>query len=344
MAGRNQLSAMLIQDGHKLRAVWREVNPAEESERSFNSKENSCIQAENSQDSRGKTALQARVDARFEALYRDNEFRKVRSQRLVEEKEKMEQRILRQKQSSMQPDLPFDKPTFEKRYQNAINQRKRSEQIRQAMKSRQDAERAKAELKECTFKPAVSSGSRIQKKTEAKINGITAEYRKITAEQNQFVEELKQMESEEAQVEADMQVQCEAELEGMMKENEEQVGRYLETEEGLRAFNERVVAYCDSNPEISMSRARTEARNDYVQVNEATCKQEIVDRFAEKRHIVRQRMQIRRLAIVHELTKLETAHKRIKPTASSRSQLRGFDVHLVATLKQEPWYIVAKQA
>eukprot|EP00397_Hematodinium_sp_SG-2012_P033555 GEMP01035868.1.p1 GENE.GEMP01035868.1~~GEMP01035868.1.p1 ORF type:complete len:346 (+),score=95.00 GEMP01035868.1:118-1155(+) len=339
----SKLSAMLIQQGHKLRAVWRDVNSTEESEHSFNSKENT--RHEESVDSgQHKKEINSRLDARFEALYRDNEYRKLRAQRLVEEKNKMEQRVLQQQQNAVRSDQVFDQSTFERRYETELNQRKRNENLRQMQKTELEKKRQEREMEKCTFKPAVSSQSSIQKQTAAKIKQITTEYKKLVDEQKRYIDELRQLEAEEEEMEIETQLSCSEQVEQMVKANEIKVDEFLSTEEGGQVFDERVAAYCESNPGISVARAKSEARNDFVLVNEESSKQDILNEFTEKKQLSRQRWQIKRLAIVRELTKLDAAHRRIKPAASSRSQLQGFDLNLVAFLKQEPWYIVARHA
>jgi len=128
----------------------------------------------------------------------------------------------------------------------------------------------------------------------------------------------------------------------MVKLNSEEVDTYLQSSDGRKTFEERVDAYCEENPTLDVSRAREESRNDFIEVNQTQRTQEIRDEIEAKHELLRRRLQIKRLGILHDLIKLEAAHNRIKPTPSSRSHLVGFDVHLVSMLKKEPWYVQAK--
>lgn len=57
--------------------------------------------------------------------------------------------------------------------------------------------------------------------------------------------------------------------------------------------------------------------------------------------MARQRHQIRRLQVVHELIKLEAEYAAAVGKAT-KVVIKDFDPDLVAKVKQQPWYIVAR--
>ena len=62
-----------------------------------------------------------------------------------------------------------------------------------------------------------------------------------------------------------------------------------------------------------------------------------MQRFKDRRRLGRQRMQIRRLQLVHELAKLEQRYHEEEAGPPGE-----FDPSLVRALKREEWYLVAK--
>lgn len=140
---------------------------------------------------------------------------------------------------------------------------------------------------------------------------------------------------------------AEEELARITEENRLNVARFVATPEGKRAHLERAEAYRDANPGIDMQRAHQEAYQDIVASNEQQLKRSVLTDAKEKRHLQRQRLQIRRLQVVHELIKLEAQYQEAiggKPRPWVRDLISDFDPGFVAKIKQEPWYVVARHS
>merc|ERR550514_174121 len=101
---------------------------------------------------------------------------------------------------------------------------------------------------------------------------------------------------------------AEEELTRTSDENRLNVARFVATPEGKRALLERAEAYRDANPGIDMTRAHQEAYQDIIASNEQQLRRSVLNDAKEKRHLQRQRLQIRRLQVVHELIKLEAQY------------------------------------
>lgn len=369
-----KLAPMLIQQGGKLRAVWRAeqyakpgfageegvgdsrmVYPPPLSARSTAT--NSTAQENNAAVSAGgrngaaasdKALLQEDRDAseralhlqaRFEALHADSAQRMARLNQSRQEKLRREE-AERVDVSGGSSAKKFDPEGFGKRYRRVETTLRERAKGREIVRRQNAALKEVEEMAECTFKPKLVARSAAQRRETAKERDRKILVQRLGAGQKAHLQDLEQVGAEEEEYERQLRRECEAELEEKVgsASSRDEVEEFLRGDAGRKALADRVQAYIEANPGIGEVRATEEARKDVAKAREAALREELMERFKEKRRLGRKRMQIRRLHLVHKLAQLEAQYAALEFVG----QHGEFDPNLVATLKQQEWYILAK--
>lgn len=348
-----RLVAQLEQQGGKLRAVWRSADnsgdhPGDRSTMSRADLEDSRYEPWSGEDTmesymNDETSEERsiRVQARFEALYEDSKFRANRRDRNSLRKAQAE------RPASSKANKVFDESAFEAEYNSDVRSRRQRQAEREARRQFALAQKKDKEIEGCTFKPKLVARSPAQREAVVLQKKLAEVATRLSGSQKPFQEQLRKIQEEDDATEQQLRRECEEAMTKAQEQNQANVKQFLATDTGRRALHERAAAYTEANPGIEQDRAELEAHTDIVQSNEEQLKTRLLNAFREKRHMARQRWQIRRLQVVHELIKLEGEYADAVGNAASaataaKSLIKDFDPNLVAKVKTQPWYIVAR--
>jgi len=283
------------------------------------------------------------IQARFDALYDDYKYRQLRRQRIAEQQEILDRENA---QPRVLPDKSLSRTDFERRYRESLEMQAAKEIERRAQKEELDQMRAQQELEGCTFQPRLIAKSPAQKAEEVVEVRLRRLASKLNGTQRGHLEQMRRLDKEEQDVDQQIKEECEREMQRSLEANRQYVNRFLDSDEGKRVLEERTEAYIEFNPGIDEERARKEAEKDIRDYNDMQLRDKVLTFYKEKRHLQKQRRQIRRLQVLYELSRLEQQYRDIVGNRSVRKAhvVRDFDPNLVAKLKSQPWYALAKHS
>jgi hypothetical protein len=337
-----RLIPRLEQQGGKLRAVWTPATEPDDINIEFKANfDQSFDEATLGTEKESSLERSLRVQARFEALYEDHKARATR--REAEWQKRLQGDVSLRMAQSTKSTKTFDVDAFEDKYDIRIRTLRQKQAERESRRLLHAEQKKDKETEGCTFKPKLISRSPNQREAVGIRKKLGEVAEKLSCSQKPLLEQLKKIQEEQDVMEKELRRDCEDAIAKAQEENQQNVKRFLQTEAGRRALMERAVAYAEANPGIESDRAELEAHSDIVTSNEEQLKQRLLNAFREKRHMARQRSQIRRLQVVHELIKLESEYSEVVGTSkTAKALVKNFDVDLVAKVKQQPWYIVAR--
>lgn len=348
-----KLTPTLIQQGGKLRAVWRaqDVSSVKQSEDSNASVQHAFTgpftrsQAAASDDASSVDAAEVaqreiEVQARFEALYKDDVQRRIRKEKRMAEHVAREDNRMRTMQIGNSRHFG---PTrrWEDRYIELCQLHTEKESRNEAIRNEMESQREVEEMRECSFRPKINSSPK-QRAQSAAWRKAEEVGKRLADSQQHHLKAIQSIQQEEEQLDRQVKDECEAALAETTEKALAEVDAFLQGEEGQKELYDRARAYQDANPGIDEARAFDEAKGDIIHANEQTLRATVLGQFKDRRQVERKRFQIRRLQVVHELIKLEAEWNKATAKLPACSRPQVFDPEVVARIKQEPWYLIAR--
>jgi len=344
-----QLTPTLIQQGGKLRAVWRahdaaNVKNVDDSHRRprhpFTTPQSGVSEDGSSADASDIAQREIEVQARFEALYKDDVQRRIRKEKRIAEHVAREDSRTRSMQIGSSRNSVSAR-RWEDRYIELCQLQAEKERKDEMMRNELERQREFDEMQECSFRPHINASPKQRAHSEARRKADEVGKR-LAERQKCHLHVIQNIQQEEVEFDDRMKGECEVALAKTSEESHKTVDAFLQGEEGQRELCDRARAYQDANPGIDEDRAFAEAKGDIVHASSQNLRSKVLAEFKDRRQVERKRFQIRRLQVIHELVKLEAEWNRAIAKLPLCARTQAFDPDLVAKMKQEPWYLIAR--
>jgi len=304
-------------------------------------------------------------DKRFQCLYSDSRLRQRRWQARCEERRQEEEDAVRKQLSQTRGSRPFDRGSFEEWYDWSMSRWSEGEQLRREIQRSQERRRTSEELAECSFVPEMATRPHsthggtcpsrgragaavpVESARDLEAQQLADE---LVAAQAYHVEALSAWAARERDRHAAAEREAAAELSRELRESRGRIAQFAESEEGQEMLAERACEYVELNRGMDESAAMQEAHQDLVQATEAKLRQQAAAAFHARAKHDSQSLQLARLQVVRMLIQLQKKYEELVSAARAghaplpKALAQGFDQHLVAQIKQEPWYCEAREA
>jgi len=280
--------------------------------------------------------------SRFDALYCDSKHRRARMAMIVANKQRQEEKEFqrRQRKSSSISSKSLDFQQWGSKYDAAIEQRRQRQQERAVRRLLQHKEAQEEELRECSFRPALHPDQGARRRVAQNRLKLRELGRKLDAKQGALMKELDKHHQEEQECITRLKRELSAELPRALGHIRTELETFLASDEGRPAWEERAQAYKEANPGLGTPRAREEARSDIVVCNETNLRNAVVAGFEDRKAVELRQIQISRLQILQQLEDLELQWTDSTASVAVHDLPKVmFQTGLVASLKQETWYL-----
>jgi len=265
---------------------------------------------------------------------------------IVANKQRQEEKEFqrRQRKSSSMSSKSLDIQQWGSKYDAAIEQRRQREKERAARRLLQHKEAQEEELRECSFRPSLHPDQGARRRVAQSRLKLRELGRKLDAKQGVLMKELDKYHQEEQQCVARLKRELSAELPRALSQIRADLDAFLGSEEGRPAWEERTQAYKEANPGLATPRAREEARSDIVVCNETNLRNAVVAGFEDRKAAELRGIQIHRLQILQQLEDLEQQWTDSTASVAAHDLPKVmFQADLVASLKQETWYLAGME-
>lgn len=282
------------------------------------------------------------VQARFDALHKDGEYRRIRREQAAEKK-----RLQQAEREERPPSArrSWDHKWAEEQIENHLEKQRTLE----AQRARKANWAECREACECSFTPRLVSQSAGQRRL-LKAQQLL---KKVAGRQQACLQRLREIKDNRNKLEVSVEAKRRSREEEARQAHWSSVEEFLASVPGWRMLAAQAQAYKEANPGIPNERAVQEAARDIVHANEASAIAAAVSSLEEERAVEHRRLLIGCLQIVHELVSLDDEASKIAADVGGASRLgrtdpsslcSDFKSDLIAQLKTEDWYVEAMRS